>query len=46
MLPLVVTAGVLWADLASPLTQAESAQVMLQQVAWHEPLSDEARSTP
>ena len=27
MLPLVVTAGVLWADLASPLTQAEYAQV-------------------
>jgi hypothetical protein len=43
MLPLVV-AGVLWADLAMPLTQAEYAQVMVQQVVWHEPLSEEARA--
>jgi hypothetical protein len=44
MLPLVVSAGVLLADLARPLTQAEYTQVMVQQVAWHEPLSDEARA--
>ena len=43
MLPLVVCAGVLWADLARPLTQAEYTHVMVQQVVWHEPLSDEAR---
>jgi hypothetical protein len=43
MLPLVACAGVLWADLASPLTQAEYAQVMVQQAIWHEPLSEDAR---
>jgi hypothetical protein len=43
ILPLVACAGVLWADLASPLTQTEYAQVMVQQAVWHEPLSDQAR---
>jgi hypothetical protein len=36
---------VLWADLATPLTQAEYAQLMVQQVVWHEPLSEEARAS-
>jgi hypothetical protein len=44
MLPLVVTAGVLLADLASPVTPEEYAHIMLQQVARHEPLSEEGRA--
>jgi hypothetical protein len=44
MLPLVVTAGALWADLASPLTPEEYRQVIGQQVLLHEPLRPEVRA--
>jgi hypothetical protein len=43
MLPFVLGAAVSLADLASPVTQAEYALVMVQQVVWHEPLSEEVR---
>ena len=39
MLPLVVSAEVLLADPARLVSRKEYAQVMLQQVAWHEPVN-------
>jgi hypothetical protein len=44
MLPLVLTAGVLWADLARPLTQEENGRVIELQVLLHEPLPPEVRA--
>jgi hypothetical protein len=44
MLPLVVSAAVLWADLARPVSSEEYRRVMGQQVLLHEPLSPEVRA--
>jgi hypothetical protein len=43
MLRPVVSAAVFWANLATPVSEEEYAQVMLQRAVWHEPLSAEAR---
>ncbi len=43
MLPVVVTAGVLGADVVTPVSPAEYTQVMLLEAVWHEPLSEELR---
>jgi hypothetical protein len=43
MLPVVVTTGLICADLARPVSQEEYARVMLQETVWHEPLGEEAR---
>ena len=43
-LPFVITAGVLWADLATPLTPEEYRRVIGQQVLLHEPLRPEVRA--
>jgi hypothetical protein len=45
MLPLVVSAGVLLADLARPVSPAEYAQVLVQGAVWHEPPGEEARAS-
>jgi hypothetical protein len=44
MLPLVVSAGVLLADLARPVTPEEYRRVIGQQVLRHEPLRPEVRA--
>jgi hypothetical protein len=43
MLPVVVTAGMLLNDLASPLTPEEYTHHMLWESVWHEPLPPEVR---
>jgi hypothetical protein len=44
MLPVVVCGGVLWADLATPLTPEEYRRVIGQQVLLHEPMQPEVRA--
>jgi hypothetical protein len=44
MLPLVVTAAALWADLARPVSPEEHRRVIGQQALLHEPLSLEVRA--
>ena len=44
MLPLVVTAGVLLADLARPVSPEEYRRVIGQQVLLHEPMRPEVRA--
>jgi hypothetical protein len=43
MLPLVISAGWIFADLASPVTRAEYSQAVLQRFVSHKPLSPEVR---